>query len=169
MKKKIYVVLSVVMYVIAVLILLFYLVMTFKIQFTTISRLILLCGSCLFLYFGGFFLSKYLNNNKPMKINLWIYFILYIILLLTLTLFDPMYGRSFSIVDWSKELFNKYISNSFNLIPFHTIIDYISKFNSLYDTKTIMVNLLGNLIALMPMAIFLPLLFKKTRKLKIFY
>ena len=168
MKKKIYIVLSVVMYVIAVLILLFYLVMTFKIQFNTISRLILLCGSCLFLYFGGFFLSKYLNNNKPMKINLWIYFILYIILLLTLTLFDPMYGRSFSIVDWSNELFNKYISNSFNIIPFHTIIDYISKFNSLYDTKTIMVNLLGNLIALMPMAIFLPKKKKKTRKLKKF-
>lgn len=168
MKKKIYIVSSIIMYVTAILILLFYSIMTFKIQLTEISRLILLCGSCLFLYFGGFFLSKYLNNNKPMKINLWIYFILYIILLLTLTLFDPMYGRSFSIVDWSNELFNKYISNSFNIIPFHTIIDYISKFNSLYDTKTIMVNLLGNLIALMPMAIFLPLLFKKTRKLKKF-
>ena len=166
--KKIYIVLSVVMYVIAILILSFYSIMTFTIQLAEISRLILLCSSCLFLYFGGFFLSKYLNNNKPMKINLWIYFILYIILLLTLTLFDPMFGRSFSIVDWSNELFNKYISNSFNIIPFHTIIDYISKFNSLYDTKTIMVNLLGNLIALMPMAIFLPLLFKKTRKLKNF-
>ena len=168
MKKKIYIVSSIIMYVTAILILLFYSIMTFKIQLTEISRLILLCGSCLFLYFGGFFLSKYLNNNKPMKINLWIYFILYIILLLTLTLFDPMYGRSFSIVDWSNELFNKYISNSFNIIPFHTIIDYISKFNSLYDTKTIMVNLLGNLIALMPMAIFLPLLFKKPKKLKNF-
>ena len=166
--KKIYIVLSVVMYVIAILILSFYSIMTFTIQLAEISRLILLCSSCLFLYFGGFFLSKYLNNNKPMKINLWIYFILYIILLLILTLFDPMYGRSFSIVDWSKELFNKYINNSFNIIPFHTIIDYISKFNSLYDTKTIMINLLGNLIALMPMAIFLPLLFKKTRKLKNF-
>ena len=66
--KKIYIVLSVVMYVIAILILLFYSIMTFRIQFTEISRLILLCGSCLFLYFGGFFLSKYLNNNKPMKI-----------------------------------------------------------------------------------------------------
>ena len=168
MDKRIYRVSSIIMYVTAILILLFYSIMTFRIQFTEISRLILLCGSCLFLYFGGFFLSKYLNNNKPMKINLWIYFILYIILLLILTLFDPMYGRSFSIVDWSKELFNKYINNSFNIIPFHTIIDYISKFNSLYDTKTIMINLLGNLIALMPMAIFLPLLFKKTRKLKNF-
>ena len=168
MKKKIYIVSSIIMYVTAILILLFYSIMTFRFRFTEISRLILLCGSCVFLYFGGFFLSKYLNNNKPMKINLWIYFILYIILLLTLTLFDPMYGRSFSIVNWSKELFNKYINNSFNIIPFHTIIDYISKFNSLYDTKTIMVNLLGNLIALIPMANFLPLLFKKPKKLKNF-
>ena len=168
MKKKIYIASSIIMYVTTILILLFYSIMTFRLQFTEISRLILLFGSFLFLYFGGFFLSKYLNNNKPMKINLWIYFILYIILLLTLTLFDPMYGRNFSIVDWSNELFNKYITNSFNIIPFHTIIDYIGKFNSLYDTKTIMVNLLGNLIVLMPMAIFLPLLFKKVRKLKNF-
>ena len=70
--KKIYIVLSVVMYVIAILILSFYSIMTFTIQLAEISRLILLCSSCLFLYFGGFFLSKYLNNNKPMKINLFI-------------------------------------------------------------------------------------------------
>ena len=166
--KKNYIVLSVVMYVIAILILLFYSIMSFKIQLAEISRLILLCGSCLFLYFGGFFLSKYLNNNKPMKINLWICFILYLVLILTFTLFDPMLGRNFSIVHWSKNLFNEYIHNSFNIIPFHTIIDYVSKFNSLYDTRTIMVNLFGNIILLMPMSIFLTLLFKKEKNLKKF-
>ena len=87
MKKK-YIVLSVVIYVIAILILSFYSIMTFTIQLAEISRLILLCSSCLFLYFGVFF--KYLNNNKPMKINLWIYSILYIILLLTLYLIQCM-------------------------------------------------------------------------------
>ena len=34
------------------------------------GRLFFLCGSCLFLYFGGFFLSKYRKDNKAMKINL---------------------------------------------------------------------------------------------------
>ena len=71
MNKRIYRVSSIIMYVTAVLILSFYSIMTFTIQLAEISRLILLCSSCLFLYFGGFFLSKYLNNNKPMKINLW--------------------------------------------------------------------------------------------------
>ena len=133
------------------------------------GRLFLLCGSCLFLYFGGLLLSKYLKNNKPMKINLWIFFILYLILLITLTLFDPMWGRSgFHLVRWNSEEFSYYINNSVNLIPFKTIINYISAFNSLYSTRNVLLNLFGNLVALMPMAFFLPLLFKKQSKFKNF-
>lgn len=59
-----------------------------------VARLFLLCGSCLFLYFGGLLLSKYNDNNKYMKINLWIFFGLYLLLLITLTLFDSMWGRN---------------------------------------------------------------------------
>lgn len=133
------------------------------------GRLFLLCGSCLFLYFGGLLLSKYLKNNKPMKINLWIFFILYLVLLITLTLFDPMWGRSgFHLVRWNSEEFSYYINNSVNLIPFKTIINYISAFNSLYSTRNVLLNLLGNLVALMPMAFFSPLLFKKQSKFKNF-
>lgn len=133
------------------------------------GRLFLLCGSCLFLYFGGLLLSKYLKNNKPMKINLWIFFILYLVLLITLTLFDPMWGRSgFHLVSWNSKEFSYYINNSVNLIPFKTIINYISAFNSLYSTRNVLLNLLGNLVALMPMAFFLPLLFKKQSKFKNF-
>ena len=86
------------------------------------GRLFLLCGSCLSLYFGGLLLSKYLKNNKPMKINLWIFFILYLVLLITLTLFDPMWGRNgFHLVNWTSQEFSYYINDSVNLVPFKTI------------------------------------------------
>ena len=57
------------------------------------GRLLLLCGSCLFLYIGGLIKKKNKKNNKAMKINLWIFFILYLVLLITLTLFDPMWRQ----------------------------------------------------------------------------
>lgn len=125
------------------------------------GRLFLLCGSCLFMYFGGFLLSKYKKDNKSMRVNLWIFFILYIILLLTLTLFDPMWGRNgISLPKLSIEG----IINSSNLIPFKTISMYISQFDSMYSTRQVILNLFGNFCALMPMAFFLPLLFKKENK-----
>lgn len=104
-----------------------------------------------------------------MKINLWIFFLLYLILLITLTLFDPIWGRSgLHFISWTSKEFSYYINNSVNLILFKTIINYISAFNSLYSTRNVLLNLLGNLVALMPMAFFLQLLFKKQNKLKNF-
>ncbi len=164
MKKKINLVSSIIMYVVAILILLFYAIASFKIEMVEFFRLILLCTSCLFLYFGGLLLSKYLGNNKPMKINLYIFFILYLILLITLTLFDSSWGRNgFAIKD-----FKVYIKQSVNLVPFKTIINYIKEFNSMYSTRQIMFNLMGNICAFMPMALFLPLLFKKQSRFKNF-
>lgn len=133
------------------------------------GRLFLLCGSCVFLYFGGFILSKYRKDNKPMKINLWIFFVLYLLLFITLTLFDQFWGRNgLTIANWSKELFDRYIHNSLNIVPFKTIIEYIGAFDSLLDTRAVMFNLLGNIVACMPFAFFLPLLLKKQNNLKRF-
>ena len=76
---------------------------------STFGRLFLLCGSCLFIYLGALFLSKYRKDNKAMKVNLWIFFVLYCGLLITLTLFDPMWGRNgLSIFNWSQADFSKY-------------------------------------------------------------
>ena len=87
------------------------------------ARLFLLGGSCLFLYFGGLIKSKIENNNKAMKINLWIFFVLYLVLLITLTLFDPMWGRnSFDLFNWNGEYIDIYLESSLNSVPFKTII-----------------------------------------------
>ena len=94
MNKKVNLVSSIIMYVIAGLVLLFYFGIGFIAQMTEVSRLVLLGASSLFLYIGGGLFSKYLDNNKPMKINLYIFFGLYLILLITLTLFDSLWLRN---------------------------------------------------------------------------
>ncbi len=162
---------SIIFYIISILFILVYVMveMTKNIHLSEFGRLFLLCGSCLFLYLGGRMLSKYKKENKFMKINLWIFFGLYLILFITLTLFDQFWGRNgLTIANWSKEMFDIYIRNSFNIIPFKTIIEYIGAFDSLLDTRAVMLNLLGNIVACMPFAFFLPLLFKKQNNIKIF-
>lgn len=168
MKKKIC---AIILYIIALILIITYIVLDFITSFTLteVGRLVLLCGSTLFLYFGGVLLSKSIGSKKPLKINLWIFMILYLILFLTLTLFDPAWGRNGGIIPkWSIELWNQYISNSLNFIPFKTIIGYISNFNSLLSTRIIFFNLIGNIICLMPLAFFLPLLFLKQKDWKVF-
>lgn len=169
--KKILLILSILFYLFSIIIIGSYLLfdLTKTISMTAIFRLLLLIISCIFLYFGGFYLSKYRNDNKPMKVNLWIFFILYLLLFFTLTLFDEYFGRTgFFNISWSSETLNSYLKDRFNIIPFATITSYINAFDSLYDTSTIMYNLLGNIVACMPMAFFLPLLFKKQNNFKVF-
>ena len=159
MNKKVNLVSSIIMYVIAGLVLLFYFGIGFIAQMTEVSRLVLLGASSLFLYIGGGLLSKYLDNNKPMKINLYIFFGLYLILLITLTLFDSLWlrnGFNFSGFD--------NIQDRINLVPFKTIMTFVKEFDSMYSTSQIMLNLFGNVCAFMPMALFLPLLFKRQNK-----
>ena len=159
MNKKVNLVSSIIMYVIAGLVLLFYFDIGFIAQMTEVSRLVLLGASSLFLYIGGGLFSKYLDNNKPMKINLYIFFGLYLILLITLTLFDSLWlrnGFNFSGFD--------NIQDRINLVPFKTIMTFVKEFDSMYSTSQIMLNLFGNVCAFMPMALFLLLLFKRQNK-----
>ena len=149
MEKKLKII-SIIFYIMSVLFLLYYgfIELSSNRFMSTFGRLFLLCGNCLFLYFGGLFLSKYRKDNKVMKINLWIFFILYCVLLITLTLFDPIWGRNgLNIFNWSQNViskyYNYYIKSSVNLIPFKTIIGYTkSIFTSLLDTSNIFANLL---------------------------
>lgn len=156
---------SIILYILSLIFLAIYVLieLTPNLMLSVFGRLFLLCGSCLFLYFGGVLLSKHRKDNKPMKINLWIYFILYLVLLFTFTLLDPMFGRTGLVIfGGNKEIFMNYFSRSINFVPFKTILDYIvAIYNSTLDLKTIFINLFGNIICLMPLAFFIPLLFKK--------
>lgn len=168
MKKKVS---SIILYSIAIALLITYIVLDFSPKFTLseVGRLILLCGCVLFLHMGGVLLSKNIGSKKPLIINLWIFMFLYVLLFLTLTLFDPAWGRNGGIIPkWSTELWNHYINHSFNFIPFKTIFEYINNFDSLLSTRIIFFNLIGNFVCLMPLAFFLPLLFPKQKTWKVF-
>ena len=157
------------MYLIAILFLLVYALLDTipVINQNEICRIILLCFSCLFMYIGGIKLSKRLNNNKPMKINLGIFFIIYVVLLLTFTMFDPMWGRSGLNKMIDTNSFKTYIDNSLNLVPFKTISLYIDNLSYHVLTKeNIIYNLIGNFICMMPLGLFLPLLFKCEQRFK---
>ena len=166
---------SMVLYLIAIIILIYYFSLEFNelLRLSPTGRIVLLLLSCLIMYFGGLALTKYIHEkykNKVLKINIGIWFILYIILLSTLTLFDDYFYRgNFNILNWNNEIFKNYLSNSLNLVPFKTIISYVTKFVSGNIAPYIFIyNILGNAIALMPFAFFLPLLFKKQNNFKTF-
>lgn len=156
-----------VVYIFAAALLLIYLIADLMPDFilSTAARLVLLCTGCLFLWAGGFLLAKSNGNNRPMKVNLWIFLGLYLALFATLTLFDPMWGRNGGFgIEWSKELFDAYINNSLNLVPFRTITAYF--FADCF--KTALINLGGNFVCLMPLGVLLPLISEKQNKAGIF-
>lgn len=133
------------------------------------GRLALCCLFCVCLYLGGRILCKApsADTKRIMKITFLIFFAVYILLLLTFTLFDPMFGRSgqMNFILSDKSVLENYLETSVNAVPFATIFEYIGDLlNGSKSVATVIINLLGNLIALTPMALFLPMFIPKCRK-----
>lgn len=161
MKKTLMIISSTIFYLTGIIILGFYLYLEVapKVSMDELDRIILLFLLALFFYLGSLLLSKILKTNRPMKIYLYFIFILYLLTLIKLTLFDTNYGRvGLNPFDWNKENIQVYLRNN-NLIPFKTIIEYIVR-----QDRVALINLFGNIIAFAPMGLFLPLLFKKQKK-----
>lgn len=126
----------------------------------TLFKLLYTIGSGIYCFFGSIILSKVYKKQKSKikKLTLIFLFIEYIILLLILTLFDPSFGRGLSnIFNSSNQSAIKYLKEHTNFIPFKTIIEYIK----LQNVKFILINIFGNIIAFMPLGLFLPLIFGK--------
>ena len=164
MKEKIRIISSSIFYLLALVFLGIYLYIELKpnMFFDTTQRVINLCLICLFIYLGSLLLSKYLKNNKPLKVSLWVFFILYLILLITLVVFDYFRGLSFIFIS---KYANLYLKDSVNIVPLATIMGYVKAFfNNSANFSIIAYNLVGNVVCLTPLAFFLPKLFKKQNK-----
>jgi glycopeptide antibiotics resistance protein len=83
------------------------------------------------------------------RIICFILFIIYLTILSNVLFFNYNYGR----VSGDK---------SYNLEPFKTINNYI-KYRQYVSDAIVIRNILGNILAFMPMGFFIPLLSKKTR------
>lgn len=91
-------------------------------------------------------------------------FILYLHMLLSFTLASTYFYRPSSFAITDPEGFSLYLQTRVNLIPFYTIKE-ISDVGGFY---TVIVNNLGNILALMPMGVFLPLIFFRQRRILMF-
>ncbi len=131
------------------------------------GRLILLCTFCLLTFIGSRQLAP--HNKRLMKYTLWLYFILYMSLLINFTLLDIMFSRRGTWIFADPVLLKIYLNNSVNILPFSTIFEYIRAiFQHTQSLIAIATNLFGNLLALMPMALFLPVLVKGCQKMWLF-
>ena len=100
---------------------------------------------------------------KKQRYFVWLFLGAYIFLLLDFTLLDSAFGRNlFNVQNWSADSFANYFENSVNLSPFATIRLYITGLRSgNIAAGYFFVNIIGNIIMLMPLAFFIPFLFKK--------
>lgn len=173
--KKVLRLSSVLLYLAALTLLVLYTVSDIQTVMPPLKRLAMLACVCIALYCGSYLLSATANRKtacKTMKCTFLVFFILYVILLVTLVLFDSYFGRSgvsrFEL--WNTDSLKDYISTSINLIPFKTIYEYI---HSTFVTADIsergfITNIFGNLAAFASFAFFLPLLFNKINTFKKF-
>lgn len=156
-----------ILYIISFFIIVFYLYIELgNIVFNPLIRIFILIFNCIIMYIA----AKFLSNNKLFKFNLIVWFCLYIVFLLSLTLFDTYFNRNgINIFSLDKDMVKEYMNSSFNIIPLKTIKLYFNGYNGGYLSKSLFLyNIIGNLCALMPLSFFLPLLFKKQNNILIF-
>ena len=138
-----------------------------------INRILLLCIFCIVVYIGSLMLCKApaIDKKKVMKRTFLLFFAAYLLLILTFTLFDPAFGRGRQVrfVFSDSALLKNSLENAFNTIPFRTIFKYGSAlFTHQITFPVIVINLLGNFVAFMPLGLFLPMFFRKCRRFAFF-
>ena len=118
--------------------------------------------------FGFLYVYFWYRNKVDEKIRqryfkylIWLLLSIYLINLIYLLFLDGELGRDIRFL----ENIDEYMKYNVNLKPFHTIKLFI---NSYYQGNLpltmIAVNLMGNLVAFMPFAFFLPILFSSQNK-----
>lgn len=123
-------------------------------SFSYLAVLVLILLLALLVFSTGIIINKQEFYQK----NITKYIILYFVLLLSLTMFINRPGVSF----FNKEFLEDY-TRTINIIPFKTIISYLTGIANIGIKIT---NILGNLIAFVPLSFLLMLKDKKYCKLK---
>lgn len=175
MKNKLLFSSGIICYIFSTILICYYLVLEFSIIDLTspLKRLKIILLVIVLMYIGSYFLNKssIKQLSKLYKINLWIWFTLYIVMLLNLTLFDEYFGRTgIAMISNSTNQFREYLTNNFNIIPFATINNYfIALKNHNLSNSTFIYNIFGNLLAFAPFVFFIPRLFNSVDKWSKFF
>ncbi len=114
---------------------------------------------------GLFYLATFLDAHRQRKNThfrgmLRLFFLLYLYLLFNVTLLEKGFGRN-SLAMTREEYLERFV----NFVPFRSIYGvYIRGFlNGSVSSYYTLLNLLGNILAFMPFAFFLPTFFKAQR------
>ena len=162
MNDKIRMIFGIGSYILSFILIVMYLFLELSVFVITspLIRLLILLFVFILMEIGCFLLYK-VNKYKKYKLgnfNLWILFILYLIMLLNMTFFDSYFGRingSNYLLD-SFNIYDRFMSSA-NLIPFRTIRNFIiAVSNGNLSLYMFIYNIFGNLLAFMPLALFLP-------------
>ena len=127
-------------------------IQTYNIPIITILLYFLL----LFLFIYSF--GILINKNEIYKKNVTFYFIIYIVFLICFTMLLKRTGIGLI----NQEYFLYYI-NKINIIPFKTIFGYIKNIGNF---STFAYNIIGNVVALIPLSIILILKDKRNESIK---
>ena len=109
------------------------------------------------------------ENGKIMRCVIAVIFVMYLLLLINYTVFDGSFGRVPSRA-MAEAPFSEYFRQRGNLIPFRMIYRQTrSLLRGTYRARYYLVNILGNIAAFAPCALFLQILFKRCRKFPVFF
>ena len=146
----------------------FFLEMDGRVVLFPTDRLILLGVGSLCVYAGSVFLGRSVQPEaarQVMRLTFRTFFVLYLLLLLTFTLFDDVFGRNLRpVFVWNSGKSWEELRLSLNWVPFRTISLYVWNIrHGVISHRDFLINIFGNLFAFMPLAFFLPHLFPKMR------
>ena len=163
-----YFIVGIVSYIISFAVMFYYLIIEFSMyeECSPLKRLFVLFIIVALTYIGCSNLRKCGKTFKRLnRINLCIWFILYVVMLLNLTLFDSYFGRSGGLVfAYDPTSIKNYLTYKLNLIPFKTINNYFLAFrNNNISIRNVSYNIIGNIAAFSPFAFFLPRTFKEEK------
>ena len=105
-------------------------------------------------------------NRLKLRAVIMAVFVFYSVLLSYLLFFADYYGRSFNLFySGYYENLREYISQNINIIPFSTVALYIRGYMSgAVAIYPLVLNLIGNYAAFMPLGFFIPYFFVKLRR-----
>ena len=119
------------------------------------------CGYAI-AYLRAVNIPKTKARRRAIKGQLSFLFVVYLIMLADFTLVDGSLGRNvLNVLGSNGAAFLHHIKTNTNLIPFATVRLFVNAYrHGTLSTAVIIENLLGNLVAFMPLAFFLPCLYK---------
>ena len=124
---------------------------------------------CLLYYVGGMLYVERTGRRGLLPRLVFFFFLLYLYLILNATLFEKGFGRDHLVTE-GEDPRTYYLRYYVNLVPFQSIEDIyvnglIRGYVSIYY---VLLNLLGNVGIFMPLAFFLPALFRAQRHWYVF-